>query len=156
MLCDLEMCTAQLNIQYVKPILVSSAYHPPDSKVELFDRLDKFISKIEEEGKEFIITGDMNCDIFKPKDKDTNHLKKVYVDHLLTLVIAEPTRVTSDTRTLIDHIATNKPEHISKSRVIACGISDHELAFVNRSMRIPKIRRILKLSTFVNSNRLIV
>ena len=56
-------------------------------------------------------------------------------------VIAEPTRVTSDTRTLIDHIATNKPEHISKSRVIACGISDHELAFVNRSMRVPKIKR---------------
>ena len=62
-------------------------------------------------------------------------------DHHLTLVIAEPTRVTSDTRTLIDHIATNKPEHISKSGVIACGISDHELAFVNRSMRIPKIKR---------------
>ena len=83
----------------------------------------------------------MNCDIFKPKDNDTKHLKKVYVDHHLTLVIAEPTRVTSDTRTLIDHIATNKPEHISKSGVIACGISDHELAFVNRSMRIPKIKR---------------
>ena len=39
----------------------------------------------------------MNCDIFKPKDNDTKHLKKVYVDHDLTLVIAEPTSVTSDT-----------------------------------------------------------
>ena len=46
-----------------------------------------------------------------------------------------------DTRTLIDHIATNKPEHISKSGVIAYGISAHELAFVNRSMRIMKIKK---------------
>ena len=36
----------------------------------------------------------MNCDIFKPKDNDTKHLKKVRADHHLTLVIAEPTRVT--------------------------------------------------------------
>ena len=42
-LCDLELCTAHLNIHYVKPILVSSVYCPPDSKVELFDQLDKFI-----------------------------------------------------------------------------------------------------------------
>ena len=110
MLCDLEIYTAQLNIHYVKPILASSVYRPPDSKVELFGRLDKFISKIEEKGKEFIITGDMNCDIFKPKDNNTKHLKKICEDHHLTLVLAEPTRVTSDTRTLIDHIATNKPE----------------------------------------------
>ena len=143
MLCDLEICTAQLNIHYVEPILVSSVYHPPDSKVELFDRLDKFISKIEDKGKtrEFIITRDMNCDIFKPKDNNTKHLKKVYADHHLTLFIAEPNTVTSDTRTLIDHIATNKPEYVSKSGVIACGISDHELAFVNRGMRIPKIKK---------------
>ena len=141
MLCNLEICTAQLNIHSVKPILVSSVYRPPDSKVELFDRLDKFISEIAEEGKEFIITGDMNCDIFKPKDNDTKHLKKVYADHHLTLVIADPTRVTSDTRTLIDHIATNKPEHISKSGVIACGISDHELMDVlNKHPPLAKIR----------------
>ena len=109
--------------------------------MELFDRLDKFISEIAEEGKEFIITGDMNCDIFKPKDNDTKHLKKVYADHHLTLVIADPTRVTSDTRTLIDHIATNKPEHISKSGVIACGISDHELMDVlNKHPPLAKIR----------------
>ena len=96
----------------------------------------------------------MNCDTFKPKDNNTKHLKKVYADHHLTLIIAEPTRVTLDTRTLIDHIATNKPEYASKSRVIACGISDRELAFVNRSMRILKIKKdpktvdICKLKSF--------
>ena len=74
------MCTVQLNIHYVKHILVSSFYRPPDPKVELFDRLDKFISKIEEEGKKVIITGDMKCDIFKAKDNDTKHLEKVYAD----------------------------------------------------------------------------
>ena len=41
LLCDLEICTAQLNIHNVKLILFSSVYRPPDSKVELFDQLDK-------------------------------------------------------------------------------------------------------------------
>ena len=92
---------------------------------------------------------------FKPKDNDTKHLKKVYADHHLTLVIAEPTRVTSDTRTLINHIATKiNQNNVSKTRVIACGISDYELAFVNRSMRILKIKKdpktidIRKLKSF--------
>ena len=92
--------------------------------------------------------------IAEPTRVTSDNLKRAYADHQLTLVIAEPTRVTSDTRTLIDHIATNKPEYVSKSGVIACGISDHELAFVNRSMRIPKIMKdpktidIRKLKSF--------
>ena len=70
---------------------------------ELFPCIFTIVSVTQEGGKEFTITGD----IFKPKDNDTKHFKKVYADHHLTLVIAEPTRVTSDTRTLIDQINQN-------------------------------------------------
>ena len=36
LLCDIEIRTVQLNVHSVKPILVSSVYRPPDSKVEHF------------------------------------------------------------------------------------------------------------------------
>ena len=42
---------------------------------------------------------------------------------------------------MIDCIATNKPEYVPKGKVVACGINDREVAFINRSMTTPKIKK---------------
>ena len=55
-------------------------------------------------------------------------------------MINQPTRVTSDTKTLIDHMTTNRQDAISHSGVIACGISDHGMVYLNRSMRLTHIK----------------
>ena len=47
-------------------------------------------------------------------------------------LINEPTRVTLDTKTLIDHIATTDPKNIVNSGVIRLGISDHYAVFCVR------------------------
>ena len=60
---------------------------------------------------------------------------------MLRQVINQPTRVTSNTKTLIDHIATNRPDAVSHLGVIACGISDHDMVYLNRSMRNTNIKR---------------
>ena len=65
------------------------------------------ISKIDQEGKECILTGDVNCDLFKSRDNDTKHLKRIYGMCHFKQLIAKSTRMTSDTRTIVDHIATN-------------------------------------------------
>ena len=62
-------------------------------------------------------------------------------------MITEVTRVSSDTKTLIDHIASNNPDRISSGGVISCGISDHDAVFVVRSMRIPKLPRNSRIVT---------
>ena len=62
-------------------------------------------------------------------------------------LIAKPTRVTCDTRTLIDHIATDRPGNVSESDVIACGISDHDSVYMVRGMRLPKRKGTPKLIT---------
>ena len=62
-------------------------------------------------------------------------------------MINEATRITSDTKTLIDHVSTNKPDCVSSSGIISCGISDHEAVYLVRSMRMPKIRRDPKTVT---------
>ena len=50
----------------------------------------------------------------------------------LNQLIREPTRVTSDSNTLIDLCVTNSPEKVTKSGVIHLGISDHSLVFLTR------------------------
>ncbi|KAK2546822.1 hypothetical protein P5673_033452, partial [Acropora cervicornis] len=41
----------------------------------------------------------------------------------------QPTRITSSTRTLIDHIFTNKPNIITNHGILHVGISDHSLIY---------------------------
>ena len=85
--------------------------------------------------------GDLNCDLFKTSDNDTKHIKRIYNMFKLRQMINQPTRVTGDTKTLMDHMATNRLDAVSHSGVIACGIGDHDMVYLNRSMRLTHIKR---------------
>ena len=56
---DLESISVELEIPYVKPLLVTTVYKPPDRRVELFSFIENMISKTDQEGKECILTGDL-------------------------------------------------------------------------------------------------
>ena len=53
-------------------------------------------------------------------------------------LMKEPTRTTS--RTVIDHVITNRTDLVSSSGIIYCGISDHDVVFMQKKMRMPKLR----------------
>ena len=122
-------------------IIVTSIYRPPGSPVDVFDDIKCLFSKIDEENREWVIAGDLNCDLLKPRENDTVHIKRIYNIYNLNQIITEPTRTTSDTATLIDHIGTNKSEHILDLGVIPYCISDHDVIFAIRSMKVPKRKR---------------
>ena len=52
----------------------------------------------------------------------------------LNQLIRSPTRVTTETSTLIDHVLVNSPEKISQFGVIDSGISDHNIVFCTRKI----------------------
>ena len=52
----------------------------------------------------------------------------------LTQFVSEPTRVISDSRTLIDHVYANCPENVRSVLVPMIGLSDHFPVFVTRKM----------------------
>ena len=54
----------------------------------------------------------------------------------LTQLVDEPTRVTSDSRTLIDHIYTNNEDNIHSIKVEKLCLSDHYGIFCNRSAHV--------------------
>ena len=131
---DIESLSIQLDIKYVKPIIVSTLYRPPDSFVELFKPIEELISLIDQENKECIVAGDFNCDLLKPGQNNPKHIKRIYKTYGFRQFIERPTRTTSDSKTLIDHIASNRPECVSESGVIPWGISDHDIVYLVRSM----------------------
>jgi len=49
-------------------------------------------------------------------------------------IIQEPTRVTSSTSSLLDHILTNSGWKISQKGVIDVGLSDHQLIYCTRKI----------------------
>ena len=97
--------------------------------------------------------GDMNCDLLSGTTSRTKHLVQIYNTYGLQQIIKEATRTTLDTLTLIDHIVPNKPDKVADSGVIPCGISDHDLIYVIRHAKLPKINwkpRILTICIHKN------
>ena len=70
--------------------------------------------------------GDTNYDFLDPSHNNTKNLKQILNSFDLAQLIKEPIRANSITKTIIDHIITNKPNTVSNSGVISCVISDHD------------------------------
>ena len=147
LILDIESISIPLDINYVKPIIISTLYRPPDSQVELFEPIESLFSAIDQENIECIVSGDFNCDLLKPDQNNQKHIKLIYKTYCFKQFIDKPTRTTSESKTLIDHISSNIPECVSGSGVIPCGISDHDTVFLIRSMRIPKLKKEPKIMT---------
>ena len=74
----------------------------------------------------------MNVNYLKPNEN--KEFKSMLYLHGFTQLITKPTRITKDTQTLIDIIATNSVENISHVDVIAKSLSDHDMVDCVRKM----------------------
>ena len=97
--------------------------------------------------KEFILLGDLNCDLLSETNIKSNHLVHIYKTNGLTQVIKEATRTTAETNTLTYYFVTNKKDNVADSGIIPCGISDHDLVYNIRHARLPKIKNDPKVVT---------
>ena len=107
---------------------------------------------LDREGKEIILLGDTNCDLTKSSDQvlDNNgkHISSFYELFSFKQLIKEPTRVTIDTATVIDHVATTCPRNIMKSEVREVSMSNHHMAYCIRNFNgaIKKVTKRLRLA----------
>ena len=135
---EIESISIQVKVGNYKPFIVTSVYRPPGKPVEYFNELDKLLNSIDAEDKETIYLGDTNCDMLDFTNNDTKNLMRLLTKFHLVQLIISPTRTTATTKTVIDHIITNRPASVSKSGVLSCGISDHDAVFMIKRMRLPK------------------
>ena len=57
---DLETLLVEIKLPFIKPIILTTIYHP-EATVEIFECINRFVDKIIFEDKEFILMGDINC-----------------------------------------------------------------------------------------------
>ena len=117
-----------------KSFLIGYIYRPPNSTVQWNAYFEDCIENVLKEDKEIYLMGDINRDLLN------NQIKTVWTDYMesfgLTQLVSEATRVTSDSRTLIDHIYSNCPENVTSLNVPKIGLSDHFPIFFTRKMHV--------------------
>ena len=102
--------------------------------------LINLFNSFDAEDKETIYLRDTNCNMLDFTNNDTKNLMRLLTKFHLVQLIKSPTCTTATTKTVIDHIITNRPEPVSKSGALPCGISDYDAVFMTKGMRLPKLK----------------
>ncbi|MEW8544961.1 MAG: reverse transcriptase family protein, partial [Candidatus Thiodiazotropha sp.] len=117
-----------------KSFLIGHIYRPPNSSIVWNELFEECLENVLKEEKEMYILGDINRDLLN------NQINKAWTDYIepfgITQLVSEPTRVTNDSRTLIDHIYSNCPENVNSIDVPKIGLSDHFPIFFTRKMHV--------------------
>ena len=122
-----------------QPILLTTVYRPPSSNTNFMDDLENYLHILDGQDKELILTGDLNCDLsLSVLQSHSRRLMDILELFQMKQVIADPTRITNNTASLLDIIATNRPEKVKESGVIHMGISDHSLMYTCLKVSVPR------------------
>lgn len=122
---DVEALNISCKLGYHKRLNLTAVYRPPGGNVQsALDKIELMVNTIKlSSSGHTLITCDLNIDL----TNDNAHTRKVLQFSNLCQVkqlIDQPTRLTSNSSSLIDHIYTNSP-HCSLSGIIDCNESDH-------------------------------
>ena len=142
-LSSLELRCVEVKPIRAKPFFVVTWYRPPLDPVDSFDKLEAVFRFLESEDKEIILLGDTNCDVAPARDvssssdlpNNTKRILEFYNSFGLKKLISEPTRETTDTSTITDHITVSNPSNVVESGVVKCSVSDHNLVYMTRKFR---------------------
>ena len=121
-----EFLCVEISKPKVKPFLISTWYRPPNSCINLFEKVQLILDKIEFLGIENNIIGDLNCNLMPIGAK---HLLELSESYQYTQLIKETTRTIDNSSMLIDLFLTNEPKEITSTGVVVLGISDHILIY---------------------------
>ena len=131
---NLECIWLEIKPVKSKPFLLCNIYRPPNSTVQWNSIFEDCMENVLKEEKELYLMGDFNRDLLNVQ------IKNAWTDYMepfgLTQLLSEATRVTNDTRTLIDHIYSNCPENVNSLNIPNVGLSDHFPIFLTRKMHV--------------------
>ena len=115
-----------------KSIGIIATYRPeyiPYSRLSALEDLFVYLFPLTDA---IFVLGDLNCDFLSPSKPETRYLQSIIESYGFTQIIDQPTRITENTRTLLDIIITNDLDLIhSHGAQPPIGNSDHCLTYVN-------------------------
>ena len=129
---DTECLWTEIQLPKTRPILIASVYRTPPKTDSSLDALERTFVLANETGNELIILGDMNLDLLPTKKGLVKKLTNLHRVLQFKQLVTKPTRVTEHSRTLIDHITTNRDNFITFTDVQSTGLSDHRMVYAVR------------------------
>ena len=113
--------------QSKKNIIIGVIYRRPGTSANDFNvEMESILNIIKNENKRIYITGDFNFNLLNAdNDNDIKHFIDSFHSNNLFNVITKPTRVTSTSATILDHIWTNDIDNCVKNSIVYTSISDH-------------------------------
>ena len=142
---EFENIVLDLLLPNTKPILIGIFYNPPN-KTGFLENLNTAINDFKSfNEQEVFLLGDLNINLINKKGeyalngKGKKELILKQYQELCTAqglhqLITEPTRISENSSTLLDHVLTNAIEKTSQSGIIDIGLSDHQLIFCTRKV----------------------
>ena len=117
----------EVNRQKERNLIVGVIYGPPKQSLQEFiNDLGLLITRISKENKKCYIMADWNVDLMKHQSHDkTGECLDIMFSRSFFPLISRPTRITSNSATLIDNIFTNDSKNCSASGLLFNDISDH-------------------------------
>lgn len=144
----IEQLWVTINVSKQKYV-IAAIYRPQNSKVLNFlEELENSMSEVMPDGDVVTILGDMNINLLQDTPA-ANHYKNFLESYDLSQLIEEPTRITSRTQTLIDHVVTSDKAQVSDISVVHVdGISDNDHSATICSLGKLQVVRGVKHVTF--------
>ena len=130
-LCDDVEDILWVQVKTKQPFLLGTIYKPKYSDITKETRnpstLEDNIMKAQAITKDIIINGDLNIDMRKKKNPETKKLNEISKTHNLKQLIKKTTRIntSTNTKTIIDHIWTQKDADLINESGTCTGLSDH-------------------------------
>ena len=116
-----------------KNLIIGCVYKHPKHEVKDFtnNHMMPLLDKLSDENKDIMIMGDFNVNLINCNDdKNISNLLGTMLSHSTLPFITTPTRITRNTKTLIDNIFYNKPLNDIMSGNQRSVISDHLVQFL--------------------------
>ena len=114
-----------------KSIIIGSFYCRSQKDVpEFLNLLSETMDGVTNENKEIILLGDLNCD-FSKENPATSHMSLFMNMFNLHQLVTKPTRITPNSKTLIDVIFTTNCNIYMNTDVIHHSYSDHALVYTD-------------------------
>ena len=110
------------------PIIIGTAYRPPNSTAEYYENMINVIENIMCD-HDCVLMGDLNYNYDINESLSTNPIH--YMSQLfgMSQLVTEPTRVTMTSSSLIDVIMTTSPECHTHTGVMKLTLNDHFMPF---------------------------
>ena len=121
---NIESIWIEISLKHTKPILINSIYRPPSAPKQWLEMFSDNLENITTADNEVYIMGDINVDISR-QETSNKSLRHILELHDLTQMVEVPTRITSHSETLIDHIYASHPHHVYNVSVPVFALSDH-------------------------------